>query len=121
MKYKLIERKNPQNPQAPSKLCATLVDTGKNGRAFPTCFCIFDHRESCILCVFTRKSLIINIQYSIFNQKSLLSFEDESGNAVRVDERDIVVNNPSELILQIPALAAGRYQLAIGNNSVSVK
>ena len=42
-----------------------------------------------------------------------VSFEDESGNAVRVDERDIVVNNPSELIVHIPPLAAGRYQLAI--------
>jgi len=42
-----------------------------------------------------------------------VSFEDETGNVVRVDERDIVVNNPSELILQIPALPAGKYQLAI--------
>jgi hypothetical protein len=42
-----------------------------------------------------------------------VSFEDESGNVVRVDERDMIVNNPSELILQIPALAAGKYQLVI--------
>ena len=42
-----------------------------------------------------------------------ISFEDEVGNTVRVDERDIVVNNPSELIVQIPPLAAGKYQLSI--------
>jgi hypothetical protein len=42
-----------------------------------------------------------------------VAFEDETGNAVRVDERDIVVNNPSELIVQIPTLAAGRFQLTI--------
>ena len=42
-----------------------------------------------------------------------VSFEDETGNAVRVDERDVVVNKPSELLVHIPALPAGRYQLAI--------
>ena len=47
------------------------------------------------------------------NPQEGVSFEDEAGNAVRVDERDIVVNNPSELIVQIPPLAAGRYQLVI--------
>jgi hypothetical protein len=50
-----------------------------------------------------------------------VSFEDEAGNTVRVEERDVVVNNPSELILQIPVLTAGRYQLTIctqfGGNS----
>ena len=40
-------------------------------------------------------------------------FEDEAGNTVKIDERDIVVNNPSELIVQIPPLTAGRYQLTI--------
>jgi hypothetical protein len=47
------------------------------------------------------------------NPQTGISFEDEAGNAVRVEERDIVVNNPSELIVQIPPLAAGRYQLTI--------
>ena len=42
-----------------------------------------------------------------------VTFEDEAGNAVRVDERDVIVNNPSELLVQIPALPAGRYQLTI--------
>ena len=42
-----------------------------------------------------------------------VSFEDEAGNAVRVEERDIIVNNPSELIVHIPALPAGKYQLVI--------
>ena len=42
-----------------------------------------------------------------------VSFENEASNAVRVDERDIIVNNPSELILQIPPLTPGRYQLVI--------
>ena len=34
-------------------------------------------------------------------------------NAVRVEEREIVVNNPSELIVHIPALSTGKYQLTI--------
>jgi hypothetical protein len=42
-----------------------------------------------------------------------VSFEDEQGNVVRVEERDIIVNNPSELILQIPPLMAGVYQLEL--------
>ena len=42
-----------------------------------------------------------------------VSFENESGNAIRVEERDVVVNNPSELIVQIPTLPAGKYQLVI--------
>ena len=44
-----------------------------------------------------------------------VSFEDESGNTVRVEERDIVVNNPSELIVHIPGLPAGKYQLVVSN------
>jgi hypothetical protein len=44
-----------------------------------------------------------------------VSFEDEAGNTFRVEERDIVVNNPSELIVHIPALPVGKYQLAICN------
>ena len=35
-----------------------------------------------------------------------ISFEDEAGNIARVDERNIMVNNPSELIVQIPPLTA---------------
>ena len=44
-----------------------------------------------------------------------VSLEDEEGNSFHVDERDIVVNMPSELIVQIPPLPPGRYQLAISN------
>jgi hypothetical protein len=40
-------------------------------------------------------------------------FEYETGEAELVAPRDLIVNNPSELIVQIPPLAAGRYQLAI--------
>ena len=41
-------------------------------------------------------------------------FEDEAGNPFRVEQRDIVVNNPAELIVEIPALIpAGRYRLVI--------
>ena len=42
-----------------------------------------------------------------------VSFEDEAGGSVKVDERDLIVNKPSELIVHIPALSAGRYQLVI--------
>ena len=49
------------------------------------------------------------------NPQTGVSFADEAGNDYRVDERDVVVNNPSELIVQIPALPAGRYQLTICN------
>ena len=42
-----------------------------------------------------------------------LSFEDEAGGSVKVDERDLIVNKPSELIVHIPALPAGKYQLVI--------
>ena len=42
-----------------------------------------------------------------------ITLEDETGNAVRIDERDIVVNRPSELIVQIPSLPAGSYQLTL--------
>jgi hypothetical protein len=40
-------------------------------------------------------------------------FENEQGEAIKVDERDMIVNNPSELIVHIPQLAAGRYALKI--------
>ena len=33
--------------------------------------------------------------------------------ATKVDEGDIVVNNPSELMIIIPALPAGTYQLEV--------
>ena len=33
--------------------------------------------------------------------------------ATKVDEADIVVNNPSELMIIIPALPAGTYQLEV--------
>ena len=51
-------------------------------------------------------------------------FEDEAGNAAQVEMRDIIVNNPSELLVQIPDLAAGRYQLVVRTqftNSVLLK
>jgi hypothetical protein len=40
-------------------------------------------------------------------------FESDTGIIEPVTERDLIVNNPAELIVQIPALAAGRYQLVI--------
>jgi len=42
-----------------------------------------------------------------------VSFEDEGGNPFKVEERDIIVNNPAELIVEIPALTPGKYQLMI--------
>lgn len=42
-------------------------------------------------------------------------FEDEKGAAIKVEARDLIVNNPSELIVEIPALAPGKYQLVICN------
>jgi hypothetical protein len=44
-----------------------------------------------------------------------VSFEDEAGNAVKVAEQDIIVNNPSELIVEIPALIPGKYKLVINS------
>jgi hypothetical protein len=40
-------------------------------------------------------------------------FIDENGNPTQVDPSDIVINNPSEVIVIIPALAAGTYKLEI--------
>ena len=40
---------------------------------------------------------------------------DDVGESVKVAENDIVVNNPSELIVVIPPLAKGRYKLVICN------
>jgi hypothetical protein len=40
-------------------------------------------------------------------------FESDGAVPQQVEERDLIVNNPSELIVQIPPLAAGRYQLVI--------
>ena len=40
-------------------------------------------------------------------------FEDEHGNQTMVAENDIIVNNPTQLIVQIPALIPGRYKLVI--------
>ena len=44
-----------------------------------------------------------------------VSFENEAGVATQVEPNDLIVNNPSELIVHVPALPAGRYQLAICN------
>ena len=43
-----------------------------------------------------------------------IAFEDETGAAFKVEERDIIVNRPAELIVQIPALIPGKYRLVIG-------
>jgi hypothetical protein len=40
-------------------------------------------------------------------------FIDETGAEVKLEERDIIVNKPSELMVHIPALPAGKYRLAI--------
>jgi hypothetical protein len=42
-----------------------------------------------------------------------LYFVPETGDPVKVDITDIVVNNPSELIALVPALAAGSYRVRI--------
>ena len=47
------------------------------------------------------------------NPQTGVFFEDEQGNSHKVDERDIIVNNPAELIVEIPQLPAGTYQLMI--------
>lgn len=39
--------------------------------------------------------------------------ETVTNTATKVDEGDIVVNNPSELMIIIPALPAGTYQLEV--------
>jgi hypothetical protein len=44
-----------------------------------------------------------------------VSFEDEAGIAVRVEQRDIIVNKPAELIVHIPVLIPGRYRLVINS------
>ena len=51
-------------------------------------------------------------------------FTNESGHTIRVPDRDMIINNPSELIVQIPDLPAGTYRLEIttqyGGNSKAV-
>ena len=42
-----------------------------------------------------------------------ISFESESGALVRVEPRDVIVNNPSELIVEIPQMAPGKYRLTV--------
>jgi hypothetical protein len=42
-------------------------------------------------------------------------FENEDGATVKVEERDLVLNNPSQLMIHIPELTPGRYQLVIRN------
>lgn len=36
-----------------------------------------------------------------------------SGERIRVDPADLVINNPSELVIVIPGLEAGRYKLQV--------
>ena len=43
--------------------------------------------------------------------------ETATNTATKVDEGDIVVNNPSELMIIIPALPAGTYQLEVTTRS----
>ena len=45
-------------------------------------------------------------------------FEDETGNATQVETNDVIVNKPAELIVQIPNLPAGRYQLTVRNQYI---
>jgi hypothetical protein len=40
-------------------------------------------------------------------------FIDEQGNRTQVDVSDIVINKPSELMIMIPSLPAGTYQLEV--------
>jgi hypothetical protein len=40
-------------------------------------------------------------------------FIDENGNRIQVDVSDIVINKPSELMIMIPALPQGMYQLEV--------
>jgi hypothetical protein len=47
------------------------------------------------------------------NPQAGVYFENEQGEAVKVDVRDMIVNNPSELIVHIPQLAPGKYRLVI--------
>ena len=42
-----------------------------------------------------------------------VSFSDEAGNEYRVEPADVIINNPTELIVEIPAMAAGKYQLTV--------
>jgi hypothetical protein len=48
------------------------------------------------------------------NPQTGIYFEKEDGSqSFKVSENDIIVNNPSELIVAVPPLAAGRYRLVI--------
>jgi hypothetical protein len=40
-------------------------------------------------------------------------FIDENGNRTQVDASDIIINNPSEVMIMIPALPSGTYQLEV--------
>ena len=40
-------------------------------------------------------------------------FEDQYNNRYKVEDNDIIVNNPSELIVMIPSLPAGSYKLVV--------
>ena len=42
-----------------------------------------------------------------------VAFENENGVSTKVEPQDVIVNNPSELIVEIPQLAPGSYRLAI--------
>ena len=42
-------------------------------------------------------------------------FQDEFNNMIKVQDNDIIVNNPAELIVEIPTLAPGAYKLVISN------
>jgi len=42
-----------------------------------------------------------------------ISFENEAGNATRLEPNDLIVNNPSELMVHIPNLESGKYRLTI--------
>ena len=40
-------------------------------------------------------------------------FEDEAANSTQVEMNDIIMNKSAELMVQIPALPAGKYRLVI--------
>ena len=48
------------------------------------------------------------------NPRTGVAFENEAGEAIRVDPVDLIVNNPSQLLVHIPAgMTAGKYRLTI--------
>ena len=53
------------------------------------------------------------------NPENGVYFQDEEGNQFKVEHRDIVTNNPSELMVEIPQLIPGKYRLIITTQHTS--